>query len=65
MSRHHSDYEISLEYLLVYLYRQDNRQTDRRKDRQTGGQTGQHVNKLKHFVGGGGVDMGLTVEKRI
>ena len=66
MSRHHSDYGISLEYLLVLLYRQKNRHTDRRKDRQTGGQTDQHVNKLKHFCrreGGGGCGCGVGGRK--
>ena len=65
MSRYHSDYGISLKYLLVFLYRQKNRQTDRRKDRQTGRQTDQHVNKLKHFCkrGGGGAGYGVDGRK--
>ena len=56
VSRHNTDYGISLEYLFVYLYRQKNRQTDiagRKTERQAYRQTNICINP-SIFVGGGG-----------
>ena len=51
-------------YLFSYTDRKTDRLTGGKTDRQAERQTDQHVNELKHFVGGWG-DCGYGVDGRI